>query len=167
MLNPTRINRLLIALLLASGPGFAAPLSKAPAASEATIASDQLELLENGGKTVFTGHVLLERPPYVLKANQMTRYQNTGLVEAQGRIVGTWINEAGEKTEAQGEFGRYDPAAQTAELWTKPNAQILVTSQNAKGTSRFTSDRAKLDLAQKRVRMIDNVQGHIVPASQP
>src|SRR5436190_24189136 len=76
-----------------------------PAASspEATISSDQLELIDNGSKTVFTGHVLLEQAPYVLKADRMTRYQSNGLVEGEGHVHGTWINPAGGKTEARGE----------------------------------------------------------------
>src|SRR5271170_6278921 len=67
-------------------------LAQDPATSteeQATITSDQMELVDNGAQSVFTGHVVLTRAPYVLTAQRMTRVQATGIVEAHGHIVGT------------------------------------------------------------------------------
>src|SRR5271165_6886750 len=76
----------------------------APSATEeTTITSDQLELVDNGAKSVFTGHVTLTRAPYVLTADRMVRTKTTGLVVADGHILGTWLKESGEKTTAVGE----------------------------------------------------------------
>jgi lipopolysaccharide export system protein LptA len=93
----------------------------APSAEDATITSDQMELFDNGTKTVFTGHVVLERSPYVMTADRMTRYQATGIVEAENHVVGTWIKPTGEMTKAVGGRARYDPQAQTTDLWETPS----------------------------------------------
>src|SRR4051812_11012292 len=66
---------------------------------DATISSDAMEILNNGARTVFSGHVILEKQSYRLTANRMTREQSTGLVQAEGNVIGTWVNLSGEKTE--------------------------------------------------------------------
>src|SRR3982750_4634162 len=54
--------------------GYAAGVAAAaPRSHEATISSDEMELLNNGAKTIFTGHVILEQKPYVLKADRMAQ----------------------------------------------------------------------------------------------
>ena len=88
-----------------------------PGTNEATITSDQLELINNGALSVFTGHVQLTQVPYVLTADRMTRLEASGLVEAEGHIIGTWLKSTGEKTTAIGEQARFDPRTQTTELW--------------------------------------------------
>ena len=88
--------------------------------AETTITSDQMELIDNGAQTVFTGHVVLQQSPYVMTADRMTRLRDTGIVEADGHIVGTWLKPTGEKTVAVGDRARYNPQAQTTELWKAP-----------------------------------------------
>jgi lipopolysaccharide export system protein LptA len=94
--------------------------AEAVPASEATISSDEMELIDNGSKTVFNGHVLLSRPPYEMKADKMTRVQADGVVEAEGNIIGLWKNPAGDKVKAVGHHARYSPQVQTLELWGDP-----------------------------------------------
>jgi lipopolysaccharide transport protein LptA len=94
-------------------------LPAAPAQSDATISSDEMELINNGERTVFSGHVVLTRTPYVLTADKMTRYKD-GIVEGEGHIVGSWSQDKGEKTQATGQQARYNPQAQTTELWGHP-----------------------------------------------
>jgi lipopolysaccharide transport protein LptA len=86
---------------------------------DATITSDELELVEGGAQTVFQGRVVLTQDPYVLTANRMVRARDTGIVEAFGNIKGTWIAEKGEKMQASGERGRYVPGKETVELWER------------------------------------------------
>src|SRR5438552_619671 len=88
-----------------------------PSAPEATITSDELEILNNGAKTVFTGHVILKQVPYVLLADRMVQTKATGIVEAAGHIHGTWTGPSGEKIVATGTHARYTPAAKSIELW--------------------------------------------------
>jgi hypothetical protein len=135
------------------------PVSK----DQATLSSDEMEIIHNGSKTIFTGHVLLEKPPYVLKAHRMTRTQDVGLVEAEGRVVGTWRDPAGGRLEALGDRARYDPQSDTAELWTDLPHRVVMNWKDAKGSGHFLSDRAFLFVTPKRVRLIDHVTGHIVP----
>ena len=118
MLNhkPTRRFGIILGLFFLAS-GLRAQEAVMPAAEEATITSDQLELVDNGSKSVFTGHVTLTRSPYVLTADRMVRTKATGIVEAEGHIVGTWLKTSGEKTTAIGERGRYNPQADTTELW--------------------------------------------------
>jgi len=84
---------------------------------EAVITSDQLEIQDNGARTVFTGHVVLTDPPYVLRADRMVQAKKTGIIDAHGHIEGTWISETGEKLVAIGKDGEYRPAEKTTELW--------------------------------------------------
>ena len=88
-------------------------------APETTITSDEFETVQNGEKNIFTGHVVLTRPPYVLRADRMTRSKATGIVNAEGHVRGQWIRLTGERLVAEGQTGRYDPAAQTTDLWQK------------------------------------------------
>ena len=69
--------------------------SQPKAQDDATLSSDEMELINQGSKAVFTGHVLLEKPGYRLRANRMTRTEKTGLVEAEGKIHGSWDNPQG------------------------------------------------------------------------
>lgn len=140
----------------------AAPASSG-SANEATISSDQMELIHNGEQTIFTGHVILERTPYTLKADRMTRYQSTGLADAEGKVVGTWVKPKGEAATTQGDYARYNPQTEMAELWAKPGRQITVDWKDAQGTAHFQGDRGVLFLASKRVRLIDRVTGHVIP----
>src|SRR5262245_21620291 len=75
-----------------------------PAAGDVTISSDEMELQDHGNKTIFQGHVALRGDSYVLKANRMTRTQKTDVVEAQGRVQGTWNQPGGGTARAAGEF---------------------------------------------------------------
>ena len=134
---------------------------------DATLSSDEMELINQGDKAVFKGHVLLEKTEYQLKANQMTRTEKTGLVEAEGNIIGMWKNPAGGNLKAYGDHGRYDPVAQRAELWTNLPKQVAVNWKDAKGSGNFLSDRAVIFVSSKSVRLQDHVTGHIVPAAQP
>jgi len=207
--------------------GAEAPAPEA-AGREATITSDQLELVQNGAESIFTGHVVLTRTPYVLNADRMARVQATGVVEAQGHIVGTWVQSTGEKTVAVGERARYAPQQQTVELWEGArlthweslkdadplvvtagrfiahlDAQILdaqkdvvirrgtsyvshsdqakyeqpagvlhlwgsrpiaVEFADAQGSGHFISERGLLYLSPRKVRLIDDVTGQIIPA---
>jgi len=86
-------------------------------ASETTITSDELEILDNGAQTVFTGHVVLTQDPYQLFADRMTQIKATGIVEAKGHIRGTWKGDKGERSVATGANARYTPAEKVTELW--------------------------------------------------
>lgn len=126
--------------------------------SEATITSDELELHDNGAKTVFRGHVVLTQEPYILTANRMERVRDTEVVNAFGNIKGTWISEKGEKMVATGERGRYNPKEETIELWDRPK---LTRWETAKDTAPVvvTADyfiaykNEKMLLAKKDVHM--------------
>jgi lipopolysaccharide export system protein LptA len=85
--------------------------------SEATITSDELEMRNNGEKTYFRGHVILTEDPYLLDADEMIRTKQTGIVTAHGHLKGTWLSEKGEKVNAFGEDGQYEPAVPKTELW--------------------------------------------------
>jgi LPS export ABC transporter protein LptC len=189
-----------------------------------------MELINNGAKSVFTGHVQLIKEAYVLTADRMTRIESTGLVEAEGHIVGTWLKPTGEKTTATGEEARYNPQTQTTELWKDARLMhwesasdpqpLVVTAErfiahhdehsleaqndvtirragmfeshsdaakylqneevihlwgerkttiqvvDAQGSGNFLSDRAQLYLSPRRARLIDQVTGHLIPASR-
>lgn len=197
-------------------------------AADATISSDEVEVVNNGVQTIFTGHVVLTRKPYMLLADRMTRLKETGVVDAEGHVTGTWLQPSGEKLEASGSKAKYDPVAQTTELWedakltrwetAKDTAPLVVTAQRfiahidqqvllaehqvhisrahefwaqsdeakyeqrpqvlhlwgehrtilnmdeARGSGNFLCDRALLFLSPRRVRLLDRVKGHVIPA---
>ena len=139
-----------------------APLSK----DDATLTSDEMDLIDNGHQSVFIGHVLLQKTAYELKADRMTRAQATGLVEASGHIKGTWHNPAGGTLIAEGDKAKYDPATQTAQLWTNPGKQVSMTWTDNHGSGHFLSDRALLYMDPKHVQLVDHVTGHIIPAAK-
>jgi lipopolysaccharide export system protein LptA len=162
------IKRALIVLsvaLFVTPAGFTKPTSPVQKTdNDATLSSDEMELINQGSKAVFTGHVILEKPGYELRANRMTRTEKTGLVEAEGKIHGIWNNPDGGKLEAFGDHGRYDPQTDIAELWTNPSKQVAVNWKDAKGSAHFLSDRAILYVSSRSVRLADRVTGHVVPA---
>src|SRR5258708_4090160 len=104
-------------ILSPGGRSWAAWTEPTPSTGETTITSDEMELIHNGGETILTGHVILIRPPYQMKADRMIRYKETGIVEAEGNVIGTWDKPTGERVEAVGAYARYTPQAQTTELW--------------------------------------------------
>ena len=86
---------------------------------ETTIRSDELELKDNGERTIFRGNVVLAQPPYTLLADEMVQTRATEIVDAKGHIRATWLRETGEKIVATGRRGRYNPAKKITELWNQ------------------------------------------------
>lgn len=99
-----------------------------PSDSEATLTSDELEIVENGAKTVFRGHVRLTHQAYRMESDVMTRSGADGPVLARGRVKGTWTSPSGERMEATGGQARYDPAQETVELWDSPRVTRYATA---------------------------------------
>src|ERR1035438_9078044 len=85
----------------------AAETAASAAPEEATITSDEFEAVDNGAQSIFTGHVVLTRSPYVLHADRMVRAKATEVVEANGHIQAVWIRPTGEKIIAVGGRARY------------------------------------------------------------
>jgi lipopolysaccharide export system protein LptA len=84
---------------------------------QATISSDLLELQNNGAKSVFRGHVVLESETYTLKARQMTQTKKTGIVQASGRVDAVWHGDKGEHYHGVGDHAIYNPKTKVADLW--------------------------------------------------
>jgi lipopolysaccharide export system protein LptA len=101
-------------------------------ATEATITSDELEIKNSGAEAVFRGQVVLKQDPYVLTADRMTQNRASGVVEARGRVLGTWVSETGEKLIAEGRSARYTPSTKVTELWGNPK---LTRWETAKDTA--------------------------------
>src|SRR5439155_10293555 len=95
--NRRRRSRLLFLWIPAFAGMTALRCLPAYAHSEATIASDELELRNNGEVTIFKGHVILKQDPYQVSSDRMVRTKATGIVEAAGHVKGTWISPKGEK----------------------------------------------------------------------
>ncbi len=138
----------------------AAPSSTATASvadtAQATITSDEMELINNGERTVFTGHVVLTRTPYVLTAEKMIRYKD-GIVDVEGKVVGTYTGEKGEKTQAAGQKARYNPQAETTELWGKPKLTHWQSSTDP--APLVVTARRFIDYHDKRqLHAMDNVE---------
>jgi lipopolysaccharide transport protein LptA len=198
-----------------------------PATNQATITSDEMEVVNNGDQTIFRGHVVLTQAPYGMTSDQMVRYKDTGVVEAEGHVIGTWVKPTGEKLVAQGKKARYNPNDQTTELWSeaklsrwetvRDTAPVVVTAdrfiahndqrtlfardhvhiqqgtdfstysdaakyvdkdqaiylwskkktvvdwRDAQGSGHFLSDRAVLYMSPRRVRLEEDVKGHVIP----
>jgi lipopolysaccharide export system protein LptA len=132
-------------------------------AEEATITSDQLEILDNGQKTIFLGHVVLKRAPYTLHADRMVRTQPGGRVEAEGAVIGTWQTEKS-KGAIQSDSAQYDPAKGITELWGQRPVTLQVTEMQ--GSAQFEGDRGWMSLEPKKARLIGRVRGHILPAKR-
>ncbi len=141
-------------------------LPPAPISSEATITSDQMELVDHGAKTIFDGNVLLQKELYELKADRMTRERESGLIHVKGRIVGTWKSPDRGNVQIRGDQGVYNPTTEKAELWTGPSKKVMVDWNDKQGKARFYSERAEFDATARKVRLINRVTGHIVPASK-
>ena len=88
-------------------------------AANTTIQSDELELKDNGARTIFRGNVRLTQPPYTLTADQMVQTRATEIVDARGRVKATWQRETGEKVVATGQMARYNPKTKITELWSR------------------------------------------------
>src|ERR1700687_31688 len=78
-------------------------------AAEATITSDELELQNNGEITIFSGHVVIKQDPYEVRSDRMVRTKVTGVVNAVGHVIGTWISPKKERVRVEGEQARYFP----------------------------------------------------------
>ena len=91
----------------------------APAAKNAEITSDRLQIQKSGEETLFRGNVLLKQVEQWIEADEMTRYRLTGIAEARGHVRGTWFSPGGEKIIGRGDKARYAPLAQTTDLWGK------------------------------------------------
>jgi lipopolysaccharide export system protein LptA len=134
-----------------------------PSAPEATITSDELEIRHNGEETFFRGHVVLTDTPYVLNADRMLRVKTTGIVTAGGHLEGAWLSEKGEKINASGNEGRYEPQPPRTELWGgKPE---LVRWETAADTTpvHITADRF---IAEHEARQFYAL-GHVVITQKP
>jgi len=219
----------LVCMVVMGAALYARADSPPAASSETVITSDELEFLDNGARTVFTGHVVLTQEPNQLLADRMVKIKSTGNIEAEGHVHGTWKGDKGEKSIATGRNALYRPSEKITELWgnakmtrwetavdTRPvtvtadhftafdndhtvyakghvhmeqkqglrtwsdeakydqTAQtitlwgvtpVLVHWEDAKGSADFKSERAWLLVSPKRVKLIKDVHGHIIPAS--
>jgi|GEM_PF-2137981 lipopolysaccharide transport protein LptA len=63
---------------------------------------------------------------------------------------------------SKSEDGLYNQAEQVVSLWGPQ--QVEMQYMDDKGAAHFFSDRAMVFLSPKRVRLLDHVKGHIVPA---
>ncbi len=198
-----------------------------PPPPDATITSDALEMIDNGAKTFFKGHVVLKQEPYRLLADRMVQTKATQVVQAFGHIRGTWTAATGEKMLAVGDHATYSPAQQLTDLWghakvtrwenavdTNPvvaladhftaseldhtvlahqrvwisqgkglsiqadearyvqadqiiyfsgEKPVAVHYEGVKQNADFVSRKAQMSLSPKKARLIENVQGHVVP----
>ena len=133
-------------------------------AAEATIASDELEIRDNGVMTIFSGHVILKQKPYEIHADRMARAKADASVKANGHVVGTWISAKGEKVRIEGDSAQYDPSAKTVEVWSGQQ-QVLVHVDGEKGEATFHGDRGWVyTLTPGKARLVGRVTGHVVPA---
>jgi lipopolysaccharide transport protein LptA len=133
------------------------------AASEATITSDELELRNNGEVTIFTGHVILTQAPYQVKSDHMVRTKATGIVDANGHVVSTWISPKKETVKVMGDVARYRPDTQTVEIWGKGRVHVQLDGEKGKGT--FHGDRGWVFTQEPgKAKLIGQVTGHVIPA---
>ena len=148
---------LLLGLLLSC---FAALISYA---SDATITSDELELQDNSAVAIFSGHVVLTQEAYQVRADRMVRTKATGIVNASGHVVGTWISAKGEKMRVDGEEASYQPSTKIVEIWGKN--QVAVQLDGEKGHATFHGDRGWVyTLTPGIAKLSGRVSGHVIPA---
>lgn len=140
-----------------------AAVGYAARSTEATITSDELELQNNGEVTIFRGHVVLKQDPYEIRADHMVRTKATGLVNADGHVMGTWVSAKGEKVQVQGDEALYKPAVETVEIWGKGRVHVQLDGEKGKGT--FHGDRGRVFTQQPgKARLTGQVTGHLIPA---
>lgn len=126
-------------------------------APEATITSDDLEIQDNGKITIFKGHVILQQAPFSLKADRMIRIRDTGVVNADGNLLGAWVSVKSERVQATGSFATYTPKAETIELWGNPK---LTRWETPKDPSPVTvkADRFVAHQDSKTIRAMGHVE---------
>jgi len=133
-------------------------------AAEATITSDELEIQNNGERTIFRGHVVLVQTPYEVHSDQMVRVKETGVVNADGHVVGSWVSPKSEHVRIDGEQAVYDPATQTVQIWGKQ--QVAVELNGEKGHALFHGNRGwAFTQTPGKARLTGQVTGHVVPAA--
>jgi lipopolysaccharide export system protein LptA len=122
MREPIAFSLAMLAIALGSAvPGYA---------NDATITSDEMQILDGGAKTIFNRHVVLKQDTYVIRADRMTRIKDTGIVDALGQVEGTWTSEKGEIMTARGKKARYTPSVKTLELWVDADVTRWETAQD-------------------------------------
>lgn len=126
-----------------------------------TLTSNELEIQDNGAKSLFIGNVVLKREKQTLYADRMIRYGNDGPVEATGRVRGVGIGENGENIQVFGKKARYEPTEEKIFIWGKPRVRVLVDDKQGKAD--FESDEAWLALDTKEARLQKRVKGRITP----
>lgn len=141
-------------------------LPPAPIAHEATITSDQMELVDHGAKTIFEGNVHLQKELYELKADQMTREREGGMIYVKGRITGIWRSPEKGHVQVKGDQGSYNPTTEIAELWTETSKKVVVDWQDKQGKARFYSERAEFNGVTGKVRLLNRVTGRVSPVAK-
>ncbi len=145
--------------------GMTIPAHGAPK-GEATITSDELELQNNGEITIFTGHVVLKQDDYLIQADRMVRTKATGIVDADGHVVGTWISPKKEKIVVNGDHARYQPASTVVEIWGPRRVDVHLDGEKGKAT--FHGDRGWILTQQPgKARLVGQVTGHVIPVGAP
>jgi len=143
--------------------GFLSVSHAAKPSSEATITSDELELQNNGEVTIFIGHVVLTQNPYQVRADRMVRTKATGIVDATGHVVGTWVSPKNEKVKVTGDQARFQPTAKTIDIWGK--GRVHVQLDGDKGQSTFHGDQGWVSTDQPgKAKLFGQVTGHVIPA---
>ncbi len=132
-------------------------------AAGATITSDELELRDNGELTIFSGHVVLKQEPYKITADRMVRPKATEIVDASGRVTGNWLSAKHEKVRVASDYARYNPTAETIDLWGSSRVKVQLEGPNGKAS--FVGDQGWASTHQPgKARLSGHVTGHVIPA---
>ena len=137
-------------------------LSWSASSAPATISSDELELKNNGETTIFLGHVILKQENYEIHANRMIRTKSTGIVDAKGHVIATWISAKKEKIQVFGDEARYQPALNTVDVWGPHRVDVQLDGE--KGKALFHGDKGWVSTLQPgKATLTGQVTGHITP----
>ncbi len=142
-------------------PVFGQAAASSPGAP-VTLDSDTLEIVDNGARSIFSGHVVLKQDDSVVYADRMVRSGQDGPVVATGRVRGI---SRGEKKDQQVEIlgtkARYEPVLKQVFVWGSPRVTVHV--KDDQGRADFESDEAQANLADKEARLTRRVRGRITP----
>jgi lipopolysaccharide export system protein LptA len=120
------------------------------------ITGDQMEILQNGKKVVFSGNSRVRRGESTLNADQLVQDKANNRIEAAGRIGFRGYTRDRELVVGRSEKAIYNPDSGQGELW-EGRPQIVYHVKNSTGPVEVEADRIRFDQAREEIAANGNV----------
>ncbi len=128
------------------------------AAEEKTIITgDQMEIIRNGEKVVFSGNSKVSQGKNVLKARRIVQEKKRDRVEAEGNVTFYTVTQDSEPLNGRAEKAFFNTATGEGELW-EGRPSVMYQARASTGPVHLNADRIRISRARQEIQAEGGVE---------